>query len=56
MPKLRYQCEDRFAETNGYEGFQEDKQKLLDIYNRIKPTWKTMDKLVLMMTNSDYKL
>ena len=40
MPKLRYQCEDRFAETNGYEGFQEDKQKLLDIYNRIKPTWE----------------
>ena len=33
-------CEDRFAETNGYEGFQEDKQKLLDIYNRIKPTWE----------------
>ncbi len=40
MPKLRYQCEDRFAETNGYDGFQDDKQALVDIYKRIKPTWE----------------
>jgi hypothetical protein len=40
MPELRYKCEDRFAETQGYDGFEADREELKSIYQRIKPIWE----------------
>lgn len=45
MGELRYKNEDRFAETMGYEGFEEDKEELKAIYQRIKPTWESNNKI-----------
>lgn len=33
--QLRYQCEDRFAETMGYADFEEDKQELYTFFNEV---------------------
>lgn len=38
--KLRYKLEGKFAETSGYDDWETDKYKLLEIYNRIKPEWE----------------
>lgn len=42
--QLRYQCEDRFAETMGYEGFQADKEELYNFFEtKVKPKFDNHD-------------
>jgi hypothetical protein len=45
MGVLRYKCEDRFAETSGYPEWEEDRQELKEIYQRIKPIWEGHNKI-----------
>lgn len=41
MKNLRYRYEDRFAETQGYNGFEADKQELVDFYeNKVRPKFE----------------
>ena len=38
MKQLRYRYEDRFAETQGYDGFQADKEELVNFYEtKVRP-------------------
>lgn len=42
MKQLRYRYEDRFAETQGYDGFQADKQELVDFYeSKVRPKFES---------------
>jgi hypothetical protein len=42
--KLKYQCEDRFAETMGYDGFEADKEELYHFFEtKVKPKFDNHD-------------
>jgi hypothetical protein len=42
---LKYQCENRFAETFSYDDWEDDQKELLSIYDRIKPEWDDHGKI-----------